>query len=382
MTAARAGTLNDRLRQRRTEFGATREEVARWAEVDPERLAEIERGSALRSWEFDAICRALAVDSGALAHGLDRTPKRSVARFKAARWIQPTPDDLRTLSLAAELGRIGGFLAHGVERPARLADLRSPEPIGDQAELWRQGYLLGERARRAMAPQPGPIHNLERLLAEWGVHVGRVEFASGELDAASLWEKGSLPIVLLNTKSNRSRSSLSRRAVLAHELCHLLHDSGEYDLTTQISWGESTSNHRDLVEKRARAFAPAFLAPREEVKYWFTGGEGRRFKRPESKVVRLAERWGFSLRGAVWHAKNCGIVPPAAADELNLRWPDQEHRWSDRFEQDASEPARPPEPLPYASASISKGLLSNLVAEATATSLISEGRAREILTWR
>jgi len=383
MTSQRYAALNDRLRQRRQEFGASIERVARWAGIGPERLAEIEGGSAIRSWEFDAICRALAVDSGALARGLDRTPRRSVARFRAARWAQPAAEDLRTLSLAAELGRIGGSLAQGIDRQARLARLRSPQPIDEKSKPWRQGYRLGENARRALEPLPGPIRSLEGLLTEWGVHVGRVEFTSAELDAASLWEGGALPVILLNTKSIRTRSALSRRPLLAHELCHLLHDSGENDLTTEISWGEGTPGYREAVEQRARAFAPAFLAPRDEVTHWFAAGEGRRIRKPESKVKELAERWGFSLRGAIWHAKNCGIIPPAAAGDLDSRTQDQDHPWSAQFETDGREPvgAAPPAAA-YESAGIAQGLLSRLVAEAATTSLISEGRAREILTWR
>jgi Zn-dependent peptidase ImmA (M78 family) len=259
--------------------------------------------------------------------------------------------------------------------------LRTPKPVDDQSEPWRQGYRVGEDARRKLAPSPGPIRDLERLLTGWGIHVGRVEFSSANLDAASLWEQGSLPIILLNTRSIRSRSSLSRRALLAHELCHLLHDSGEHDLTTQLSWGEG-ANYPEAIEQRARAFAPAFLAPRDEVRDWFRAGEGKRIHEPESKVKMLAKRWGFSLRGAIWHAKNCGIIHSTTADDLDRHTSDRDHEWSDEFERgDRETGVAPRRSADYESARIAKGLLSDLVAEAATTSLISEGRAREILTW-
>lgn len=382
MTSGHPPLLNDRLLQRRRDLGASIQQVARWAHIDPDRLTAIEGGAAIPWWELDRICRALAVDSGAFARGHDSNPRRSIARFKAADWVQPTPEDLRTLSLAAELGRIGGFLAKSVEQRVRLAELRSPAPIDDRTEPWRQGYHLGENARRKLRPASGPIQDLEGSFIDWGIHVGRVGFSSADLDAASLWEQDSLPVILLNVRSIRTRSALSRRALLAHELCHLLHDSGDHDLLTQLSWGEG-ANYPEAIEQRARAFAPAFLAPRDEVRHWFSAGEGRRIQDPEGKVWKLAERWGFSLRGAIWHAKNCGIIKASKAAELDRRTPDEDHDWSADFEQEGRQIDLDRRySAVQENAGIADGLLSHLVAEAATASLISEGRAREILTWR
>jgi len=381
-TCSPSETLNDRLRRRREDFGASVQQAAAWAGIDPERLREIEGGAPLHSWELDGICRGLAVDSGSLARGGDRSPRRSVARFKTADWVDPRPEDFRTLSLAAELGRIGGFLAEKTGSRSRLADLRAPEPVSAASEPWQQGYRLGENARRALEPRTGPIVNLEALLRSCQVHVARVEFSSRNLDAASLWERASLPVILLNTRSSRSRSSLSRRALLAHELCHLLHDSGDRDLTTQLSWSEHAGNYEDEVEQRARAFAPAFLAPRDEVRSWFRAGPGQRIHDSEKKVEALARRWGFSLRGAVWHAKNCGIIQPRTADRLGRSVEDQGHSWADELETAAPDlKGLEPETLRDEISPVAQGLLADLVADATRAGVISAGRGREIVTW-
>lgn len=375
-------TLQDRLRRRREEFGASIEKAAAWAGLEPGRLREIEEGAPLHSWEFDAICRGLAVDSGAIARGRDHKPRRSVARFKSASWIDPEPEDFRTLSLAAELGRIGGFLAQQVGGPSRLADLRASRPVSAKSEPWKQGYRLGENARRVLESRTGPIIELEALFRGWGVHVARVAFSSTNLDAASLWERDSLPVILLNTRSSRSQSSLSRRALLAHELCHLLHDSGDRDITTQLSRSENAGNYQDEVEQRARAFAPAFLAPRDDVRSWFRAGPGKRIHDPVKKVEALARRWGFSLRGAIWHAKNCGIIQPGTADTLDRSGESQEHPWADDFEREGPDfGAAEPRGLREDISPVAEGLLASLVAEATLAGVISEGRGREIVTW-
>ena len=373
--------LNLRLRRRREEFGASLREVADWAGIPARRLREIEGGSALGSWEFEALCRGLAVDSGAVARGLDTSPQRSVARFKTADWVDPTPGDFRILSLAAEVGRIGGFLARQLDRPSRLVALRSPLPLSGSSEPWEQGYELGESARRELAPQSGPIKDLEGLLNEWGVHVARVEFSAMALDAASLWENESLPIILLNARSIRVRSTLSRRSLLAHELCHLLHDSGVRNLTTQLSWSNQVGNYAAAIEQRARAFAPAFLAPRTEVRRWFAVGPGR--DDAAYKVEALARRWGFSLRGAIWHAKNCRIIQAKTAERLGLTTVDQEHPWSGEFEQGhQGDSMKADRQWGSEIAPLARGLLASLITEAATQGVISEGRGHEIITWK
>lgn len=374
-------SISDHLKARRMAFGASVAQTAEWARLDPERLREIERGSPPTSGEYESLCRALAVDSGALARGLDRSPKRSVARFKAASWVSPTATDFRTLSLAAEIGRIGGFLARETDHQSPLATLRHPEPIRARLDLWKQGYQLGENAHRAFGLPPGPILDLEGVLMGWGIHVVRIEFSSEYLDAASLWESGALPIVLLNTRSTRSKSTLSRRALLAHELCHLLHDSGENDLTTQLSWTEGSGNYGEQVEIRARAFAPAFLAPRDDVRHWFRSGSGKRLSDPAAKVEHLARRWGFSLRGAIWHAKNCGIIKSRTAEELSATSVDHGHSWSQSFETESRQESAAHGTSARETSPLASGLMLKLVEDAVASGVISEGRGREIATW-
>ena len=375
--------LGRRLQGRREEFGASLNQLAEWSGVDAARLAQIEEGSPIRAWEFESICRGLAVDSGAMARGGDRNPRRSVARFRSADWITPTSEDLRILALAAELGRIGGFLeSQGARRAEALAVLRHPQPISRREEPWKEGYRLGENARRALRAKSGPIEELEGFFTNHGVQIARVSFSSPNLDAASLWEDNALPVILLNERSPRSRSTLSRRALLAHELCHLLHDSGDRDLTTQLSWSENTGNYHHVTEQRARAFAPAFLAPRDEVRQWFRAGPGRRLHASRAKVEELARRWGFSVRGAIWHAKNCEVIAPQTAATLDREIPDQEHDWSSEFEQGPSNISEAwVSELGESIAPIAQGLIASLVSQGVLMGAISEGRGREILTW-
>jgi Zn-dependent peptidase ImmA (M78 family) len=376
-----------RLASRRRELGADLAMAAGWSSLSQARIREIEEGAPIRSWELETLCRALAVDPGAFFQRRETSPRRSVARFRAAgHGVEPAAGDLRLLAIAAEIGRIGGFLAETLGRSIDLRRLRSIEAVSAKEKPWRQGYRLGEQARNRAGLPLGPIADLERELNRWGVHVARVRFSSEDVDAASLWEGKALPILLLNTASPRTARPLPRRAVLAHELCHLLHDAGEAELTTQLSWSEGTGNAREAVEQRARAFAPAFLAPRDWVRHELDREMKGSKTSPEAKVRQVASHWGLSYIGAVWHAKNCRLINAQTAERLLAEADRPEgDPWDGDFEsgrgagpalgvRERLEPDQTLSPLV-------DGLAGQLVLDALDAGAISKGRAREILSW-
>lgn len=366
--------LSSIIRHRREALGATVAKAAHWANLSADRWAAIEAGRPFDVAELRSISYGLAADPGALLKGKLENPRRSTARFRSISPPELSPEDLRTLSLAAELGRIGGAWLEPLEREFDFERLREPTPVTDFEEPWRQGYRLGEQARRRCRLAPGPISDLERALAGLGIHVARVRFTDPQIEAASLWEKGALPIVLLNAAAARIVAPLSRRAAMAHELCHLLHDTGEHDLATAIS---RTEGHGEsAIEQRARAFAPAFLAPRDEVRLYFRSGEGRRHRPADSKVLAIAKRWGLSLSGAAWHAGNCGLIDASTAERLANESTAMQD-WSRDFEASAASDVGEG----TATAQLTAGLLRDSIEDASAAGLISEARGREILSW-
>ncbi len=135
-----------------------------------------------------------------------------------------------------------------------------------------------------------------------------VHFESNQIEAASLYEDGACPVVLLNDACARVVNRLSRRAILAHELCHLLHDGGKRDLLTIVSRHDEQG---ELVEQRANGFAPNFLAPEGWVSVKATD--------PIEIALELGQTWGLSFGGAVWHAKNLRLITPAVAETIKSR---------------------------------------------------------------
>lgn len=369
-------TIQQRIRQRRKAFGASIGEMAEWAGLPAKRWESIESGQSFSVAELGRVARALAVDPGTFLRGEEGSPGRSVARFRQAAGSVPESRMLeaRTLALAAELGRIGGALHRLLAKPLPLAEIRRTSPISEREDPWKQGYRLGAAARKSLAIPVGPIVDLQATLESLGLHIATLPFSHEDIDAASLMEDGAMPVILLNRDSPRVASTLPRRATMAHELCHLLHDAGEHDLETRLSGQESPFD--DVVERRARAFAPAFLAPPDEVRHWFRVGPGKHRRDARDKVLSLARRWGFSWKGAVFHAKNCGLIRPATERRL-LSAAGVRQDWDEAFEQADNRRAMDGMEI----GTLCHGRLVELVRDAYETGAISHGRAREILRW-
>jgi Zn-dependent peptidase ImmA (M78 family) len=374
-----------RLLDRQRAMGATLDELVSWSGLDRGRISELEAGREPSIDEFEGLSRGLAVDSASVYAGEDSDPRRTVARFRAAAGGQTavTAKDLRALALAAEEGRVLAYLLRLLGRDVSLEPHREVLALGN-AEPWAEGYSLGEGARQRLLGTSDPLLDLERSMNELGIHVGRVSFSNRDIDAASIWEPGAAPVILLNRGSRRVDYCLSRRAILSHELCHLLHDAKDDGrMTTRLSWAtQADDGYGSAIEARARGFAPAFLAPRPAVRSWYDRLPGSVRREGEGVVGALANYWGLSFEGAAWHAKNCGLIAGDAAEQLVRRSPS----WQgvgDRFEM--SLPWAPPQMidprLPSSAAEIWEGWATELVLEAFSEGVISVGRARELLTW-
>jgi Zn-dependent peptidase ImmA (M78 family) len=369
------------LRERREAFSADLQEAARWCGEAPDWLEDKEARNDLSAVDFERICRGLAISPEALLRGEGDTPTRSVARFRSA-LENPnilTSSDLRLLATASEIGiaLADVLLAQGKEPSfGRYRNLHGPS---QNLPPWEDGYELGEAARAMLIPLEGPVIELERELMRLGVHIARVSFSAPEIEAASIWEAGAVPVILLNTSTTRAEYSLSRRAILAHEVSHLLHDGGQAEIATRVTC--AMCNWQDAVEKRARAFAPAFLAPRKQVREW--ASTANLPTDPAHRVHVLASYWGLSFLGAVWHAKNCKLIESEIAQEL-AEMDIQPDLPMDRFE---TAPVRPsslaahPE-LGENLSPLMETFATKVVIEALENSAISLGRAKELLSWR
>lgn len=358
------------LRTRRERMRLSRPEVARLAGLPEQRIAELEAGvgGPLLVDELYRLGTALAFEPQRWRRGLDADdPRRTIARFLADDDARLHALDIRLLARAAELARMGASIAQLLDRRDwPIERQRQVTAIARGRSLWRQGYDLGAAARLGLAAEKQPLPSMVRLLEAIGVHVATVPFVTDAIVAVSLNETGGIPMILLNEKASRVARPASRRAVLAHELCHLLHDgTARHELVTLISWEAD----RAPVEQRANGFAPAFLAPPAWIRLRASEARG--------KVVELAETWGFTFGGAVWHAKNTRRISSAVAEELRRTPIDVP--LAPHFEQ-APERLDPSRATDWTSP-LGRGLIGDLALEALDADAISAGLARAVLTW-
>ena len=139
-----------------------------------------------------------------------------------------------------------------------------------------------------------PIENLTLTAETNGVIVIGWNKQTGRFDGLSGWLNDTVPITVVNTDHQVDR----RRFSLAHELGHLLMHTSD-----------------DLSEKLAHRFAAALLVPREAALHEL----GKRRPRISLKELgTLKRRYGLSIQGWIYRAKDLGIISKAYADTL---WP-------------------------------------------------------------
>ena len=359
------------IKDRRLAFEFHIDVVAELAGLESHRLVAIEDGVVVPStWELAAVANALACDPAELMQGGPEDPKHSVARFRrgeAANGL--TGADLRLLARGAEAGRILAHLKSRLgEAVSTVVSSRKVSAPSSSMQPWEDGYALGRAARALLSPS-GAIPSVQRLLEAAGVHVAEVNFEA-DVEAASLYEVGASPVILLNIRVARLAHPLARRAILAHELCHLLHDGGQRDVTVV-----TREDDRSPIEQRANGFAPSFIAPRELVVPLAKAKK----KEPKVLVIELAKAWGLSFEGAAWHAKNLNLLDPLVAEKLA--------KGGKRAILSEFEPAlrrTPPDQfgIEVEATALSRGLLSETAIVACAEGLVTRERAAEILSLR
>lgn len=364
--------VGDRIRHQRTQLGLEVETVSQLSQVTVPRLVAIEAGNTPPTvWELSSVAAALAVDPNALRRGdPDADARRSSARFRAPLGIgQLGTSDMRLLARVAEASRIHHFLWQQCKgRRGRVEANRSVRAIDDEPAVWEQGYKLGKLAREALAPQQAPIRSVQEVLERGGVLVVFASFETDSIEGASLYERDASPTIVLNRHAKRVGQPLSRRAVLAHELCHLLHDSAKQDdLLTVVS----RPADRSPMEKRANAFAPSFLAPKSWV-------DCDRNKPAHVRAQEVANTWGLSYEGAVWHAKNLKLISSKAADELTQTTGGID---ATGFEPDLPRESPDQVGLECEVSELARSALGDLAIWAADKDVISVGRAAEILTF-
>lgn len=213
------------------------------------------------------------------------TPAVVLALAEAA-WVVS-----RQLFLSKKLG----LVQHSILSEAKSSNYNYP--------IWERGYELAERTRRKLGLyNDEPIESL-RILIEDKLGIPLIQLQLDQRFAGATISNGSDRGIVVN-ECGQNENVCMRRMTMCHELGHLLWDPNERLNTLSVDDYDTLSNlshdaEHDEPEKRANAFAVAFLAPREAVR-----SIAKQYSDLGDTVRQVAERFRISATAARYHVCN------------------------------------------------------------------------------
>lgn len=264
-------------------------------------------------------------------------------------------------------------------------EMRMP---GSSGEAVTQGERTAEQERRRLGIGNAPVADISELISSQGIWASGIELPAG-VSGLFLQHQSTGPTILVNASHPRCRKRFS----YAHEYAHALLDR-ERNVTVS-----NADNSSDMVERRANAFAAAFLMPRigvhEALRSMGKGLPSRQYhagfdaasgdyietklRPPEGSqqitcfdIARLAHHFGTSYLTALYRHKNLRYISnPEFGKLLRQEALGREYLKSLDMLDDVGEPSR------YWDREL-RGEITYLAIEAYRRNEISRGRILEL----
>jgi Zn-dependent peptidase ImmA (M78 family)/transcriptional regulator with XRE-family HTH domain len=238
--------------------------------------------------------------------------------------IEAAPQTKREVGRILDLYREGAALRSLLDQTSDQTVPNYASKLSSVGDAIRQGEVVAQEERRRLRLGTAPIFHAAETISEQGIWTAATDLPNG---LSGLFVNH--PSIGLAILVNISHQPVRRRFSYAHEYAHALFDRGETITTTR------SQNAAQLAEKRANAFAAAFLMPAEGVadhlRQLDKGSPSRRSQtffdvandammeaelrtRPGSQaityqdVASLARRFGVSYEAAVWRLKSLGHI--------------------------------------------------------------------------
>jgi Zn-dependent peptidase ImmA (M78 family) len=184
-----------------------------------------------------------------------------------------------------ELCRLGveleGILGQEARQGPPSFSVAQPKSAGDAV---LQGFEVAEEERRRLGLGYAPIRNIMALISAQGIWAVTSELLD-EMSGLFMHDPEIGLVVIANARHRASRQRFS----FAHEYGHALMDR---DKTVQVT---STSNANELIEKRANAFAAAFLLPPNGVEHFLQSIDKGRASRQQQAIYDVASDGRFDV---------------------------------------------------------------------------------------
>lgn len=321
--------LGNRLRSARERSGLSQQTVADKLGLQRTAVTLIEGGqrqvSTIELTQFATLYRR------SVAELLNPEEKFAedylVVLHRLAPELQNDPQVKLDVETCLDLCQLGIALEGTLGRDARQGPPKfTLVPPKNPAEAVAQGFEVASEERRRLGLGSAPIRDIAARINEQGVWAVTSRLRS---DMSGFFMQH--PAIGLVAVANVSHPPPRRRFSFAHEYGHVLMDR---DHALQVT---STANSGDLVEKRANAFAAAFLLPASGVEHFLAGLSKGRSSRQQQLVYDVASNGKFDVESreapnsqtitfqdVALLAMNYGVSYEAAAYHLNsLRYLDR-----------------------------------------------------------
>jgi Zn-dependent peptidase ImmA (M78 family)/transcriptional regulator with XRE-family HTH domain len=386
-----AAQVGLRLRAAREQRGFSQQEVADVLELPRTAVTNIESGSrGVSTLELSRMAalyrRSVAWILEEAQHGADDL---SVVLPRALADATNEPDYQDAINGKVDLCKEGAALRHMLDQDFEACLPDYAAKITTTGEAIRHADTVALEERRRLGLGNAPIGNIAELISIQGIWVAACDLP--ESMSGLFINHASIGFAIL---VNRKHGSTRRRFSYAHEYGHALFDRVETVRLTE------RRNASDLIEKRANAFAAAFLMPAsgvaEQLRRLDKGQPSRQSQivydvannaateaeirpRTGSQTITfqdaraIARHFGVSYESAVWRLKSLGHLGSSEVQML-LDQKDMSQRFDTLLGMTAGEalcpPDTPDQELP--------SQLARLAIEAYRQGEISQGRVREV----
>lgn len=246
--------LGSRLSEARSSLGLTQSEAAAATALPRTALVQIEAGrrrvSTLELVELAKLYRKHVADL--LDERASAGEDPLVALGRLSQDLRDHPATVAGIRHCVELFRAGAQLETALGRQRGALPPSHASALTSHAEAAAQGIEAAERERKRLDLGDAPIADMCRLVSEQGIWATSIELPDDGSSGLFLHH----PSIGMAVVVNRSHGLARKRFSYAHEFAHALFDR---ERTAAVT---ARTNANELVERRANAFAAAFLMPK------------------------------------------------------------------------------------------------------------------------
>lgn len=249
--------LGTKLSEARASRKLTQDEAARAIGVSRSAIALIESGT--RSISTLELAGLAALYNQPIAEFFTEValagPGGPLALCRVAPEFEANPDLGRTVSRLLDVCQDGVQLERLLDRGPRTGPRAYPKSHPKSyVDAVEHGKEVADEERRRLALGDAPIADIADLVAGQGIWAAATTLP-GEMSGLFLHDEAMGFVILVNSSHPRARKRFS----YAHEYAHALLDRN-YPVTVSTA-----TTAKELIERRANAFAAAFLMPKAGV---------------------------------------------------------------------------------------------------------------------